>query len=726
MNDTGAAMAEHRRDAQWGVTDFIGKFHLSRMTTPNPIPGTSTRVEQERNTFLEKRASSLQKTLDNIEARRRLRVRGRTRKAAITARVEVQATVGYRMGAVQRMYQSAAGTTKKQISTAKYAPDADFRALLKYVETNNVYQVRSRLRDRSSSGSSYRLVATADEKYGNTLLHRAVSLGFAEICSVLLEAGADLDAVNTMGDAPIHCCWRFWKGDSCKYVLWRKNPYLMTTKKMKEDFARMERDIQSTVSLLRLLTRGGADVDAQRNNGEVALHTAARRGPFMALWILLLSQATHDIIDHRHFTPETAAIRAGNEDAKTLLATWPVARLKYRNSEFVQEWMKFLTDPEANLTTDLTAKEVLAQVRMEEHEESTAVRARGGHLLVDEIITGPVLSAEQRARAKILNFSASDPVTIASTLENSTNNTNSVKSCSGSNCGPSPSGTRESDEGGEEGDKGGDKERRQQKTKSKLGKEIDVYLAQARDEAAGVRVGGLTGQSTAYSRLVAKEQLEGRRNRWPGIRDNGKDPPTGGAGSGCSGDPFGRPMTTSQRRRVAALEVAEDGGIESPLIRAATSSALLTTRSRAMKKESTPHPFYGRRLLTQRLLNQREREASIKPTATIGMNKGLDPGGRKRALYLNDTRTAFNDHELLPDPNDPGGVQVEEAGRLHALHPAMQWRKLHERPFSELQGSRDHSENVYDSILENYCPRAWNAVGAQEPLLPVRRHGPYK
>ncbi|CAN0575397.1 unnamed protein product, partial [Ectocarpus sp. 12 AP-2014] len=41
---------------------------------------------------------------------------------------------------------------------------------------------------------------------GNTPLHRAVSLGFVEICSVLLEAGADLDAINTMGDAPIHCC----------------------------------------------------------------------------------------------------------------------------------------------------------------------------------------------------------------------------------------------------------------------------------------------------------------------------------------------------------------------------------------------------------------------------------------------------------------------------------------------------------------------------------------
>lgn len=82
-------------------------------------------------------------------------------------------------------------------------------------------------------------------------------------------------------------------------------------------------------------------------------------------------------------------------------------------------------------------------------------------------------------------------------------------------------------------------------------------------------------------------------------------------------------------------------GVENPLIRAATSSVLLTTRSRAAKKGATPHPYYGRKLLTQRLLDQREREARIKPTATIGISKGLDEasGGRKRALYLNDTRT---------------------------------------------------------------------------------------
>ena len=140
------------------------------------------------------------------------------------------------------MYQSAAGTKKKLFSTSQHVPDADFYAFLGYVETNNVYQVRSRLRDRSASGSSaHWLVITAEEKHGNTPLHRAVALGFVEICSVLLEAGADIDAINTMGDAPIHCCWRFWKGDTNKYSSWRKNPYLMVTKQMKEDFARMVR-----------------------------------------------------------------------------------------------------------------------------------------------------------------------------------------------------------------------------------------------------------------------------------------------------------------------------------------------------------------------------------------------------------------------------------------------------------------------------------------------------
>lgn len=139
---------------------------------------------------------------------------------------------------VQRMYQQAAGKKKKQLCTTKYARDEDFPTFQAHVESNNIFQVKARLRNKARATQ---LVTAAEAKYGNTPLHRAVSLGFVEMSRTLLEAGANVDEVNTMGDAPIHCCWRFWKSDTGKFFLWRKNPYLITTRQQQEDFARMAR-----------------------------------------------------------------------------------------------------------------------------------------------------------------------------------------------------------------------------------------------------------------------------------------------------------------------------------------------------------------------------------------------------------------------------------------------------------------------------------------------------
>lgn len=66
----------------------------------------------------------------------------------------------------------------------------------------------------------------------------------------------------------------------------------------------------------------------------------------------------------------------------------------------------------------------MAQVRMEEHEESTAVRARGGHTVIDEIVTGPVMSAEDRAQARMVEFTP-DTISLTSTLESA--NTGSIE-----------------------------------------------------------------------------------------------------------------------------------------------------------------------------------------------------------------------------------------------------------------------------------------------------------
>lgn len=73
------------------------------------------------------------------------------------------------------MYQRASGVKKVQISTVRYSADDHFRAFIKHIETNNVYQVKSRLRDRDSA---IPLVATAEEENGNT----APSIGVLRVC----------------------------------------------------------------------------------------------------------------------------------------------------------------------------------------------------------------------------------------------------------------------------------------------------------------------------------------------------------------------------------------------------------------------------------------------------------------------------------------------------------------------------------------------------------------
>lgn len=89
----------YRQPVEWGLLDFVGKYHLNRMSTDTPVPGTAIRVERERQAFMEKRANALNEVIDDIEARRAMRVTSKTRKAAVIARVEVQATVGHKMDA---------------------------------------------------------------------------------------------------------------------------------------------------------------------------------------------------------------------------------------------------------------------------------------------------------------------------------------------------------------------------------------------------------------------------------------------------------------------------------------------------------------------------------------------------------------------------------------------------------------------------------------------------
>lgn len=52
----------------------------------------------------------------------------------------------------------------------------------------------------------------------------------------------------------------------------------------------------------------------------------------------MLSIAVHDVLDCRMSTPEDIARQARNYDFATFLVNWPVAKLKYLDFKFVQEW----------------------------------------------------------------------------------------------------------------------------------------------------------------------------------------------------------------------------------------------------------------------------------------------------------------------------------------------------------------------------------------------------
>ncbi|CAM9122055.1 unnamed protein product [Discosporangium mesarthrocarpum] len=704
----------------WDVPDFVGKYHLNKMTVDFPVPGTTIRIEREREVFREDRARSQREALEEIDARRILRTRGKSRQAAVTARVKVQTTVGFRIDAGQRMYNIA--TVKKRQRLLRKSigePDAEFLQFLRHVETNNIYQVKAKLRDEK-----FVHINTAEDRHSITALHRAVNLGLVDMTRILLEAGADPDPVSLMGDAPIHSCWSFWKGDEKKYFLWCKSPFHMVTPQDFEDFARMEKDVKKTVELLRLIIRHGADVDARRNNGEVALHTAARRGPVQALWVLLLSKATHDIKDHRGLTSQQAAARANQKGHVVMLANWSTTRMEYKHSEFREEWMHFLVDPDTNLGGAITAGEVLAQVNTEQHEQSTAVRSGGGYTFIDEVITGPIKppGGADTAGPSLGSASLTSPRRGSEEL-------NPTQSHSGAEQQVQAGMERQATGRPREMPGQPSPENTQPKGKSKLGKELDVYISEARDSNMGQLVGSVDGEASAFARHMALSNLEGRKNRRGNSGSNRVSNKSGNkAGQGQPGDePLGRLTAMTQRRLMAAREVSEDGEVEGPLLRPATSSALLTTRTRMPVKVEAPHHYYGRRLLTRRRLNEREREAKFKPTATISVNQGLTgdmcaEGGSaggwdgQRSAYLNDIRMASNDTKLLPGPKD-ARMRLEGRGQLHASHPLMRLRKQFERPFCELQGSRKHDENVSCSILENYRPSGWIKTSTFEPLL---------
>ena len=137
-----------------------------------------------------------------------------------------------------------------------------------------------------------------NHEFGMTPLHLAVIIPFdckTEIINLLLEHGADIDAVTNKGDTAIQYAANYFAANHSEIV--------------------------------KLLISKGANVNIQNAYGATLLHSASRKGDSSLVKILLSNGAKPNIKDNDGKTPLDIAIKEGHSEIVIILKEHGVKRV---------------------------------------------------------------------------------------------------------------------------------------------------------------------------------------------------------------------------------------------------------------------------------------------------------------------------------------------------------------------------------------------------------------
>lgn len=158
---------------------------------------------------------------------------------------------------------------------------------------------------------------------GNTPLHMATMYGFVSIVRFLVEEGADLEARNQDGDAPLHIATK-GNGERGMYEIFKLLIENGAKTDAQDTLARTplhcaalfkEGDIRMVITLLRSMT----DVECRDRGGNTALHFAVLNRSFEIARMVLDAGVN---VDSQNFSLQTAlhmAIVLGDHDIVQLL-----------------------------------------------------------------------------------------------------------------------------------------------------------------------------------------------------------------------------------------------------------------------------------------------------------------------------------------------------------------------------------------------------------------------
>ncbi|XP_075351527.1 protein phosphatase 1 regulatory subunit 16A [Mycteria americana] len=146
-----------------------------------------------------------------------------------------------------------------------------------------------------------------------TPLHAAATCGHLRLVQLLIQRGADLLAVNSDGNMPYDLCEDEVTLDRIETAMAEQG---ITQEKIEEARAATERDM---VREIRQLVRAGADLDVPRGHGATLLHIAAANGYAEAAELLLEHRAGIDAKDEDGWEPLHAAACWGQVQLVELL-----------------------------------------------------------------------------------------------------------------------------------------------------------------------------------------------------------------------------------------------------------------------------------------------------------------------------------------------------------------------------------------------------------------------
>ena len=164
-----------------------------------------------------------------------------------------------------------------------------------------------------------------EKTHNRTALHAAAHFNYAEIASLLIKSGADLNSrsiINDAGEAPLHWAARRGNSDAIEVLVNAgANLDMQTTDRGLTPLMRaLESDTNSVfIETITFLLEGGADPNVQDNNGNTALHYAARFGRDYAISPLIEHGATLDLQNNDNQTAYDIALAKNNSTAIQML-----------------------------------------------------------------------------------------------------------------------------------------------------------------------------------------------------------------------------------------------------------------------------------------------------------------------------------------------------------------------------------------------------------------------